>query len=146
MATCGVGSTPTRCRTCSHESPTESTSYRFFSRADTRQEIFFRHSDSVQTRKIAFTMHLTEGWRLEYGGLLFFLDPENWDTAKHVFVPQRNAFTFFDVSEERRVSPHLVTEVSSGISHERVAVTGWMQYLGEKDKFKFRKEVGWDYE
>ena len=73
-----------------------------------------RHSDSVETRRIAFTLHLTEKWRLEYGGLLLFLNQRNWDRAERVLVPQRNAFTFFDVSEERRILPHMVTEVVSG--------------------------------
>eukprot|EP00049_Salpingoeca_infusionum_P013340 m.248746 g.248746 ORF g.248746 m.248746 type:complete len:487 (-) comp15420_c1_seq2:144-1604(-) len=96
-----------------------------------------RHSDSVETRRIAFTMHLTQEWRLEYGGLLVFMDQRNWDRPIHVAVPEPNAFTFFDVSEEYRILPHCVTEVVAGLDKERIAVTGWMQFRGEKDKFSF---------
>ncbi|EGD77649.1 hypothetical protein PTSG_08742 [Salpingoeca rosetta] len=105
-----------------------------------------RHSDSVETRRIAFTFHLTEDWRLEYGGLLLFLNQYNWDQAERVLVPQRNAFTFFDVSEERRVLPHLVTEVVAGLDRERIAVTGWMQFKGERDKFCFPSSHEWFYD
>lgn len=41
-----------------------------------------KHSDSVASRKLAFTLHLTKEWKLEYGGLLHFLDQNDWNKVR----------------------------------------------------------------
>lgn len=64
-----------------------------------------RHTDSVETRKIAYTLHFTENWEITYGGLLMLLEESDWTSIRRVVVPTFNTFTFFDVSRERFVIP-----------------------------------------
>eukprot|EP00047_Mylnosiga_fluctuans_P020894 m.97567 g.97567 ORF g.97567 m.97567 type:complete len:453 (+) comp8670_c0_seq2:339-1697(+) len=88
------------------------------------------HSDSVDERRIAFTLHFTEGWHLTFGGLLLVLQEYDWTQVRRVLVPSYGTFTFFDVSRERFQIPHTVSEVPRGVTATRIALTGWFQYLG----------------
>ena len=56
------------------------------------------------------------------------MDPDYKEVVK-VGVPTFNTMTFFDVSEERFVIPHVVTEVAAEISNPRIALTGWVCLL-----------------
>lgn len=93
------------------------------------------HTDSVATRKLAFTLHFTRDWRLSYGGALQLLDPHDWERVRHVLVPKLNTLTVFDVSREKQVIPHSVTEVVQGLPFSRVAVAGWFQDLGAETPY-----------
>ena len=61
------------------------------------------------------------------------LDPDNWQHVRRVVVPTFNTLTFFDVSRERFIIPHFVTEIVQGVDHPRVALTGWYQYKGGEE-------------
>lgn len=88
------------------------------------------HSDSVMTRKVAFTLHVTRGWRADHGGLLLLHNPFNEAMVTHAYVPQFNTLTLLDVSRERGAVPHSVSEIAAGVTAERVAITGWFQHRG----------------
>ncbi|EDQ86937.1 uncharacterized protein MONBRDRAFT_27747 [Monosiga brevicollis MX1] len=96
-----------------------------------------RHSDSVETRRIAFTYHLTKEWKAEYGGLLHMMNENDWDEVIRTLVPASNTFTFFDVSEEWRVLPHFVSEIAADIATPRIAATGWMSFKSDHRPFTF---------
>lgn len=88
-------------------------------------------------------MQLTRNWRLENGGLLMFLDENDWGTVRSVSTPTFNTFTFFDVSQETRTLPHTVTAVAPGLPDDRYAITGWMQYRGHSQPFGFMDRYSW---
>jgi Rps23 Pro-64 3,4-dihydroxylase Tpa1-like proline 4-hydroxylase len=86
-----------------------------------------KHTDSVMTRRIAFTLHFTHDWLLSYGGLLVMLSDRDWNAAKRILKPTSGTFSFFDVSSEHFHWPHMVTEVAQDIGgRERIALTGAM--------------------
>eukprot|EP00042_Codosiga_hollandica_P038629 m.315616 g.315616 ORF g.315616 m.315616 type:complete len:465 (-) comp55445_c0_seq8:108-1502(-) len=58
------------------------------------------HSDSVGVRKIAFVCQLSDEWHVTYGGLLNFVDQDDWQSILKTIRPQFNNFMFFDVSQE----------------------------------------------
>ena len=95
------------------------------------------HTDSVDTRKIAFTLHFTTNWKLHYGGLLYHLDEKDSKKIKRVMMPTHNTLTFFDVSRERFAIPHFVSEVVQDLTEMRLSITGWFQYSGEDEAFRY---------
>ncbi len=60
-------------------------------------------------------------------------------------IHRYNTFTFFDVSQERRILPHMVTEIVSGLDKFRCAITGWMQYRNDNAPFEFQQSSQYDF-
>lgn len=80
------------------------------------------HSDHGNG-KIAFVIHLTEGWKPQYGGNLHFLNEER-DQILEVFSPIFNSMMIFEVPEPNGI-PHFVGHVAPGTPVERITITGW---------------------
>lgn len=80
------------------------------------------HSDHGNG-KIAFVIHLTPGWRPQYGGNLHFLD-EARERITEVFTPVFNSMMLFEVPEPDGI-PHFVGHVAPHVTAERITVTGW---------------------
>ncbi len=96
-----------------------------------------------------------------FGGLFMAFDHHKWNKVIYTGVPEFNALTFFDVSEERFKIPHVVTEVclvllifsltftrrsklfpsifqvARGITRARISLTGWFTYPEDKDMLQF---------
>jgi SM-20-related protein len=71
-------------------------------------------------RLFAYVLNLTPRWRVDWGGLLLFLDGEG-----HVaegYAPKFNALNLF-----RTPFPHCVTQVSTFAGAARYAITGWIR-------------------
>ncbi|MBB1180632.1 2OG-Fe(II) oxygenase, partial [Pseudomonas sp. FW305-3-2-15-E-TSA4] len=71
-------------------------------------------------RLLAYVLNLTPRWRVDWGGLLLFLDPDG-----HVaegYAPKFNALNIF-----RTPFPHAVTQVSTFAGAPRYAITGWIR-------------------
>lgn len=66
-------------------------------------------------RERAWVLHMTRGWRLEWGGLLRFGSGE-------CLVPGFNALTLFDVPRD-----HEVTPVAGAAPAGRYALAGWLR-------------------
>lgn len=80
------------------------------------------HDDDVdgKHRLLAYVLNLTPRWRVDWGGLLLFLDPDG-----HVaegYAPKFNALNIF-----RTPFPHAVTQVSTFAGAPRYAITGWIR-------------------
>ncbi|HEV2083028.1 MAG TPA: 2OG-Fe(II) oxygenase family protein [Brevundimonas sp.] len=75
-----------------------------------------RHEDAG--RLYAYVLNLTPRWRVEWGGLLAFLD--DWVRVSETFVPAFGTLNVFRVPQ-----PHLVTQVADFAPDPRLAVTGW---------------------
>lgn len=95
------------------------------------------HTDSVSTRRIAFVFHLTKHWEPTYGGLFMAFSNKSHTDIINVNVPEFNSLAFFDVSEERFVIPHVVTEVANGINKPRISITGWFAYTTDNDELEY---------
>jgi len=82
------------------------------------------HTDGTNGR-IAFVFHLSKDWKPEMGGLFMRMDWD-WKTVNKVISPPFNTLSIFDTKwQEREGAPHLVSEVSQGISNKRISYTGW---------------------
>lgn len=75
-----------------------------------------RHEDAG--RLYAYVLNLTPRWRVEWGGLLAFLD--DWTEVSEAFVPAFGTLNVFRVPQ-----PHLVTQVPDFAPVPRFSVTGW---------------------
>jgi hypothetical protein len=75
-----------------------------------------RHEDAG--RLYAYVLNLTPRWRVEWGGLLTFLD--DWTDVSESFVPAFGTLNVFRVPQ-----PHLVTQVADFAPEPRFSVTGW---------------------
>lgn len=75
-----------------------------------------RHEDAG--RLYAYVLNLTPRWRVEWGGLLAFLD--DWTEVSETFVPRFGTLNVFRVPQ-----PHLVTQVADFAPEPRLSVTGW---------------------
>ncbi len=80
------------------------------------------HDDEAEGkhRLFAYVLNLTPRWRVDWGGLLLFLDPQG-----HVvegYTPKFNALNIF-----RTPFPHCVTQVTSFAGASRYAITGWIR-------------------
>lgn len=79
-----------------------------------------RHYDTsrdgeIGTRRVAFTIGMTETWADDWGGHTLFLSGE-----KCFFSPIFNSLTLFSVPQ-----PHLVSQISKYVDHSRYTVAGW---------------------
>ena len=79
------------------------------------------HSDKGNG-KLAFVLHLTKGWKPQYGGLLHFMNTKKTEVVR-TFCPQFNQLTIFEVPEKG--IPHYVSHVVPYIKQDRFAITGW---------------------
>lgn len=80
------------------------------------------HDDEAdgKHRLFAFVLNLTPRWRVDWGGLLLFIDKDG-----HVaegYSPKFNALNIF-----RTPFPHCVTQVASFAGAARYAITGWIR-------------------
>jgi hypothetical protein len=76
-----------------------------------------RHNDAEPDggRERAWVLHMTRGWRPEWGGLLNFASGES-------LVPRFNVLTLFDVPRDHEVTP-VVDAAPAG----RYALAGWLR-------------------
>jgi hypothetical protein len=58
---------------------------------------------------------------------MFLLDPNDSGPMSAVLTPTVNMLTIMDVSNERFMLPHCVSEVAAGVDAIRTALTGWFQ-------------------
>lgn len=80
------------------------------------------HDDQtdLKTRRAAYVLNLTPGWKVDFGGLLQFID-EDGHVAEG-YVPRFNALNIFTVPQLHNVS--MVTPCAVGA---RYSVTGWLR-------------------
>lgn len=77
------------------------------------------HDDSaVDTRRAAYVVNLTRTWRVEWGGLLEFIDAGGH--IEEAWLPRFNSFNIFGVPQA-----HAVSCVSPFAGEPRFAVSGW---------------------
>jgi hypothetical protein len=74
------------------------------------------HSDNSSNRSLAFIWHLTQQWRSNWGGGLY------WCPAQSMVVPGFNVLHLFSVSND---SVHFVTTVAPIAQGKRLAINGW---------------------
>lgn len=84
------------------------------------------HDDDVagKSRRAAYVLGLTPGWRAEWGGLLMFHGPDGH--IARALVPGFNVLTLFAVPQ-----PHSVSYVAPFAPAPRLSVTGWLR-AGER--------------
>jgi len=80
------------------------------------------HDDRAEGKKryFAYVLGLTEGWRIDWGGLLAF-HGEDGNVAE-AFTPRFNALNLLTVP-----APHSVTQVALSAGADRLSVTGWLR-------------------
>lgn len=80
------------------------------------------HDDRLESRKVAYVVNLTKGFKVEDGGHLDFFATDNSNPHKVAksFMPQFNTFFLFKVSDR---SFHQVREVLS--KKKRISIGGW---------------------
>lgn len=83
------------------------------------------HHDEVagKSRRAAYVLGLTHGWRAEWGGLLMFHDDDG--SGGDHWVPQFNRLHLFSVPRL-----HSVSQVTPFAGTERLSVTGWLRARG----------------
>jgi SM-20-related protein len=74
--------------------------------------------DAVRGRAVAYIMNLSPEWDRDWGGLLQFFD-EN-DNVEQALTPSFNTLNIFTIPQL-----HSVSMVSTYVTAERLAVTGW---------------------
>ena len=80
------------------------------------------HDDKADDgdRLVAYVLNLTPGWRVDWGGVLQFIDGDG-----HVaegYTPAFNALNIFRVPQ-----PHAVSIVAPFAGGDRLSVTGWVR-------------------
>jgi hypothetical protein len=96
------------------------------SRYQTRYATRFRRGDflSVHTdpyAKVGFVLNLTGRWRVDWGGLLHFLDRETME-VEHTVSPAIGTLVVFEI--ERFPTPHFVSDVAGCGNQARLSLTG----------------------
>ena len=95
----------------------------------TRESFLSAHDDVAdyeKNRLVAYVLGFAKDWKIDWGGLLQFLDPEG-SRVIDSFLPTFNGLTLFRVPQWHSVS--FVTPFALG---PRFSVTGW--YYGEEAK------------
>jgi Rps23 Pro-64 3,4-dihydroxylase Tpa1-like proline 4-hydroxylase len=97
-------------------SPTDDFSLHRMDRGD-----FLRiHNDVHETRRLAFVMYLTPGWKASFGGSLHMKD-EGGQVTK--VSPEYNSIVIFDVKAKTQ---HTVEEIGEGAGETaRLSMGGW---------------------
>ncbi|MBV9843367.1 MAG: 2OG-Fe(II) oxygenase [Sphingomonadaceae bacterium] len=82
-----------------------------------------RHNDKAEgkSRRLAYVLGLTPGWKAEWGGLLHFQD-ESGANVSRTIVPRFNALSLFTVPQ-----PHHVSYVAPYAPEPRISITGWLR-------------------
>jgi Rps23 Pro-64 3,4-dihydroxylase Tpa1-like proline 4-hydroxylase len=81
-----------------------------------------QHDDSgypEQHRRVAYVLHMTRGWRAEWGGELQFLSGDG--EIEEAWLPRFNSLALFMVP-----TAHLVSYVAPFAKESRYAITGWL--------------------
>jgi Rps23 Pro-64 3,4-dihydroxylase Tpa1-like proline 4-hydroxylase len=80
------------------------------------------HDDSADDgeRLIAFVLNLTPRWRVDWGGLLLFIDAQGH--VSHGLTPAFNALNLFKTPQL-----HSVSAVAPFAGAHRLSVTGWLR-------------------
>lgn len=83
------------------------------------------HTDEAEgkNRLFAYVMNLTPGWRVDWGGLLQFIDQDGH--VAEAYTPAFNALNIFKVPR-----PHSVSLVAPFAGGDRLAITGWIRSRG----------------
>ncbi|MBW0008075.1 MAG: 2OG-Fe(II) oxygenase [Sphingomonas sp.] len=76
--------------------------------------------DPVRGRVAAYVMNLSRDWNRDWGGLLQFFDAN--DNVEQAYKPAFNTLNIFTVPQL-----HSVSMVSTYVTAERLAVTGWFR-------------------
>lgn len=71
-------------------------------------------------RELAYVLNLTTRWRVDWGGLLAFVEPD--DHVAEAYTPAFNALNLFRVPQ-----PHMVTPVAPFAGRPRLSITGWIR-------------------
>lgn len=78
------------------------------------------HDDHAKPeRKVAFVFSLARDWRVDWGGLTHFLEPDG--AVSDTFVPTFNSLSMFNVPV-----PHAVSYIMPFAQQPRYTVTGWL--------------------
>jgi Rps23 Pro-64 3,4-dihydroxylase Tpa1-like proline 4-hydroxylase len=80
------------------------------------------HDDSADDgeRLVAFVLNLTPRWRVDWGGLLLFVDERGHVSSG--LTPTFNALSIF-----RTPQPHTVSAVAPFAGANRLSITGWLR-------------------
>ena len=83
------------------------------------------HDDHAEgkNRYFAYVLGLSEGWRIDWGGLLAFHDAEG--NVAEAFTPRFNTLNLLKVPQ-----PHSVTQVALSAGADRLSITGWLRGAG----------------
>lgn len=83
------------------------------------------HDDHAEgkNRYFAYVLGLSEGWRIDWGGLLAFHDAEG--NVAEAFTPRFNTLNLLKVPQ-----PHSVTQVALSAGADRISITGWLRGAG----------------
>lgn len=85
-----------------------------------KKDFLLTHNDIQKPeRRIAFVLNLSQGWKVDWGGLLHFLDRDG--SVLETYVPTFNSLTFFTVP-----FPHCVSYVAPFVEQSRYSITGWL--------------------
>jgi Rps23 Pro-64 3,4-dihydroxylase Tpa1-like proline 4-hydroxylase len=83
------------------------------------------HDDGHGIRRVAFVLNFTKYWVAHWGGNMVIMD-NKYENIKQTYTPQFNSLILFDVP-----LPHAVLPVSVYCPGERLAITGWYNFLGK---------------
>ncbi|MGZ9100136.1 MAG: 2OG-Fe(II) oxygenase [Brevundimonas sp.] len=80
------------------------------------------HDDTAEgkDRYFAYVLGLSEGWRIDWGGLLAFHGEDG--NVTEAFTPRFNTLSLLKVP-----APHSVTQVALSAGADRISVTGWLR-------------------
>lgn len=80
------------------------------------------HDDDVagKNRLFAYVINLTPNWRVDWGGLLMFVDQDGH--VAEAYTPRWNALNIMRVPQ-----PHAVSVVAPFAAGARYSITGWMR-------------------
>lgn len=78
------------------------------------------HTDLVGSRRTAYTLGFTRGWRADWGGQLLFHASKTGDVERG-YVPAFNVLTMFNIPRN-----HSVAQVAHYATEKRLTVSGWL--------------------
>ncbi len=80
------------------------------------------HYDTVtgKNRLLAYIVNLTPAWKVEWGGLLGFIDRDGH--LAEAYTPKWNALNLLHVTQH-----HYVSQVSTFAAASRFSITGWLR-------------------
>jgi hypothetical protein len=84
---------------------------------------FLAPHDDGNNGTLTFVLQLTKNWLPQWGGLLHFLEDDNFEIQK-VLVPRFNSLLLFDLPEKNNRN-HFVSPVAAHVTVPRLSYTGW---------------------